>query len=194
MAGVLGGPRRPPAPPVVGLVINRRMKLDSLVQTLTYCQPKLVLTMGSTFKICYRFHTFHGVEVEVIRHLRKSESVILVIKLPGGSQVAIPEWMLIPHICDRLTYEEKPRISIEALIDLRRLIDAQCLKKAGSCAESPSGGQNAQQRKSRRLAAPAGIRGRRDLDEVARTSARTVPNLVAPSPGKRRQSRRREAE
>jgi len=49
MAGVLGGPRRPPAPPVVGLVINRRMKLDSLVQTLTYCQPKLVLTMGSTF-------------------------------------------------------------------------------------------------------------------------------------------------
>ena len=148
-------------------------------------------------KICYRFHPFHGVEVEVIRHLRKSESVILVIKLPGGSQVAIPEWMLIPHICDRLTYEEKPRISIEALIDLRRLIDAQCLKKApkaGSCAESPSGGQNAQQRKSRRLAAPAGIRGRRDLDEVARTSARTVPNLVAPSPGKRRQSRRREAE
>jgi hypothetical protein len=42
-------PRRPPAPPVVGLVIDRRMRLDSLVQTLTYCQPKLVLTMGSTF-------------------------------------------------------------------------------------------------------------------------------------------------
>ena len=118
--------------------------------------------------------------------------MILVIKLPGGSQIAIPEWMLIPQVCDRLTDEEEPRISIEALIDLRRLIDAQSRKKAPetrSCAESPSGGQDAQQRKSHQLAAPAALRGRRDLDEASRTGAGTVPNLVAPGPGKRRQSR-----
>src|SRR5262249_37190714 len=125
-------------------------------------------------KIRSRFHPFHDVEVEVIRYLRRSEPVILVIRLPGGSQIAIPEWMLIPQVCDRLTDEEEPRISIEGLIDLRRLIDAQCRKKAPkarSCAESPSGGQDAQQRKSRQLATPATLRGRRDLDEASRTGA-----------------------
>jgi hypothetical protein len=38
--------------------------------------------------------------------------------------------MLIPEVCDRLSHEERPRIAIDALLDLRRLIDAQHIKNA----------------------------------------------------------------
>jgi hypothetical protein len=35
--------------------------------------------------------------------------------------------MLVPELCDRLSYEEKPRIGLVALVDLLRLIDSQCV-------------------------------------------------------------------
>ena len=148
-------------------------------------------------KICYRFHPFYGTEVEVIRYLRRIDSAILIVRLPGGAQVAVPEWMLQPQVCDQLVIEAEPRISIDALIELRALIDAQRLKntsKEDCCAESPSGGQDAQQRKPERVATQTALRGRRDLERAPRTGAGTVPRLVAPSAGKRSQSRRREAE
>jgi len=62
-------------------------------------------------KICYRFHPLYGAEVEVIRCSRKSASVILIVKVPGGLQIAVPEWMLIPQTCDQLKIEDKPRLA-----------------------------------------------------------------------------------
>jgi hypothetical protein len=104
--------------------------------------------------------------------------------------------MLIPQICDRLNIEDKPRLSIDALIDLRRLINSQFLNnglKAPDRAESPAGGQDAQQQKSGRLAAPAALRGRTDLDRASRIGARTMSDAVAPVARKRSQKRRAEA-
>jgi hypothetical protein len=49
----------------------------------------------------------------------------LVVRLPDGLDVAVPEWMLNPGECCALTEEEAPRISIEALLELRMLIDSQ---------------------------------------------------------------------
>lgn len=149
-----------------------------------------------TTRICYRFHPFYGVEVEVVRHLRRIESEVLIVRLPGGTQIALPEWMLTPQICDRMTHEDRPGIAIDALLDLRRLIDAQHIKNATqdrSCAESASGGQDAQQR-SDRGAAQAALRGGRDLDRASGLDAGTLPNVVAPAVGKRSQNRRTEAE
>ena len=157
--------------------------------------PRTTHDLLST-KICYRFHPFHDVEVEVVRQLRKTESSILIVKLPGGAQMAIPEWMLNPQVCERLISEDKARIGVDALIDLRRLIDAQCLNnpsKERSCAESPTGGEDAQQRKPVRPATSAAVRRGRDLDRASRISAGTVPNAVALRDGKRSQ-KRREAE
>jgi hypothetical protein len=148
-------------------------------------------------KICYRCHPFYGVEVEVIRYLRRIDSVILIVRLPGGSQIAVPDWMLIPGICDRFTNEAEPRVSIDALFELRRLLDTHCLGEAPkdhSCAKSPSGGNNAQQRKSVRVATQAALRGRRDLDRASGNGKGTVPNSVAPGARKRAQDRPREAE
>jgi hypothetical protein len=145
-------------------------------------------------KICYRCHPFCGVEVEVIRYLRRRDSVSLIVRLPGGAQVAIPDWMLSPQVCDRFTNEAEPRVSIEALFDLRRLIDAHHLGKASKdhgCAESPSGGKNAQQRKSVQMATQAALRRRRDLDRPSGVGKGTVPNSVAPDARKRSQDRQR---
>jgi hypothetical protein len=105
--------------------------------------------------------------------------------------------MLLPQVCDQLVIKAEPRISIDALIDLRALIDAQHLKntsKEDCCAESPSGGQHAQQRGAERVAAQTALRGGRDLDRASRIGARTVPKLVATGAGKRSQNRRKEAE
>jgi hypothetical protein len=138
----------------------------------------------------------YGVEVDVIRHLRRIGSAVLIVRLPGGAQVALPEWMLSPQACDRLSHEERPRIAIDALFDLRGLIDAQHIKKASrddSCAESPSGGQDAQQR-SNRSAAQTALRGGRDLGRASEHDARTMPNSVAPTAGERSQNKCREAE
>jgi hypothetical protein len=48
MAGVLGGPK---AACAAGGWFGKhaRIGVDPMVSTLTYCQPKLVLAMGSTF-------------------------------------------------------------------------------------------------------------------------------------------------
>ena len=111
-------------------------------------------------------------------------------------QVAVPDWMLNPQVCDRFTNEAEPRISIDALLELRRLIDAHRLGKTPKdhgCAESPSGGRNAQ-RKSVLAATQAALRGRRDLDHTSGIGKGTVPNSVAPAARKRSQDRQREAE
>ena len=101
--------------------------------------------------------------------------------------------MLVPELCDRLSYEEKPRIGLEALIDLRRLIDSQCVAD-GCCAKSASGGQDAEPGKSHRSAAQAALRGRRDLDRASGIDTGTLPRTVAPAAGKRPQRRRQEAQ
>jgi hypothetical protein len=111
--------------------------------------------------------------------------------------VAVPDWMLSSQICDQFTNETDPRVAIDALFDLRRLINAHNFGKASkdhSCAESPSGGQNAQQRRSVQVATQAALRRRRDLDRTSGIGKGTVPNSVAPDARKRSQNRRTEAE
>ena len=86
---------------------------------------------------------------------------------------------------------------MDALFELRRLIDVHRLGKPpkdDGCAESPSGGKNAQQRKAGRVAAQAAFRGRRDLDRASGIGKGTVRNPVAPSARKRSQDRPGEAE
>ena len=109
-------------------------------------------------------------------------------------QIAVPDWMLNPQVCDRFTNEAEPQISMDALFAMRRLIDAHRLGKtpeAHGCAESPSGGKNAQQRKSVQVATQAALRRRRDLDRASGVGKGTVPNSVAPDARKRSQDRQR---
>jgi hypothetical protein len=48
-------------------------------------------------KICYRYHPCHGVVVQLVRYLRRGSAAVVIVRLPDGSQLAIPEWMLKPE-------------------------------------------------------------------------------------------------
>ena len=75
--------------------------------------------------IHYRHHPFHGEPVTIVRRLRRYVTDCVVITLADDVQVAVPTWMLDPLICQQLTDEEHPRLSVEALSDLRALLDSQ---------------------------------------------------------------------
>lgn len=49
------------------------------------------------------------------------------IRLPDGSQLALPEWMLDEQACQEIHERDRPCIAISALNHLRRLLSAQPL-------------------------------------------------------------------
>src|SRR5207248_7524146 len=102
-------------------------------------------------KICYRYHPRYGVRVELVRYLRSGSAAVVIVRLPDGLQLAVPEWMLRPEACELLRTEAKPCISAGALLELQGLINAQSSTlgcRNTGCAESATGGQDAQQRGS----------------------------------------------
>lgn len=119
------------------------------------------------------------------------------MRLPDGSQLAVPEWMLSPQACERLSDEAEARVAIGALVELRQLIDSQPLISTPdfrSCAEYPTGGQHAQQREPEHLAVETSLRGRGALGRSSGRGAGTLSKPVHPTTGKRSPQRRTEAE
>ena len=132
----------------------------------------------------------------MIRHLRRIGSAILIVRFPDGLQLAVPEWMLSPQVCQRLTDQLEPRIAIEALEELRRLIDAQTLvfgRDAGSGAESSAGGNHAQRRGTGLSPADASVRRQRDVERTSRAGTGKLSKPLAPVAGKRPGAQRTEA-
>jgi hypothetical protein len=97
--------------------------------------------------------------------------------------------MLKPEACEELEIEAKPRISMSALLDLCKLIGAQPSAVAFNshfCAESPTGGRDAQ-RESGHTATQAPLRRGRALDDAAPSGAGTLSNSLEGTTGKRSQ-------
>jgi hypothetical protein len=125
-------------------------------------------------KICYRYHPGYGLTVQLIRYLRRGSAAVVIVRLPDNSQLAIPEWMLKPEACEELKVEAKPRISVSVLLDVCKLIrtdESAVADNSHTCAESATGGRDAQQGQSGDTAAQASFRRRRALDNVARGGA-----------------------
>jgi hypothetical protein len=72
--------------------------------------------------ICYRYHPRYGVAVQLIRYLRRGSAAVVIVRLPDSSQLTIPEWMLKPDACEELKIEAKSRISMGALLELRKFV------------------------------------------------------------------------
>ena len=106
--------------------------------------------------------------VQLVRYLRRGIAAVVIVRLPDNSQFAIPEWMLKPEACEDLKLEAKPRISVSSLLTVRKLIVGDA---AHGCAESASGGRDAQQGQSGDTAAPDSLRRRRTLGQTARVGA-----------------------
>ena len=62
-----------------------------------------------------------------MRFLRRRIPAVLVVRLPDGLQLAVPEWMLSPLACEQLKEEKEPRIATPTLQELRELVDIQPL-------------------------------------------------------------------
>jgi hypothetical protein len=139
-------------------------------------------------KVCYRHHPLFGVEVEVIRYLRQNSAArVVIVRCPGHLQLAVPEWMLNPLVCERLTDEQQPRIAIEALWDLRQLLNEQMTispTQVSSCAESSTGGKNAQRRLPNTATESSVRKEPSDLDRDSRKRSRTLPKSVHPAVGR----------
>ncbi len=74
-------------------------------------------------QIWYSHHPFFGQTVEIVRWLRRQTSESLVVKLPDGVQIAIAAWMLDPLACRQLQDAPTPRVSVDALLALRDMLD-----------------------------------------------------------------------
>jgi len=131
-------------------------------------------------KVCYRYHPLHGVAVQLVRYLRRGSSAVVIVRLLDNSQLAIPEWMLKPETCEGLKLEAKPRISVNSLLNVRKLIGGN---DAQSCAESASGGQDAQQGESGDTAAQDSLRRRRALEQTTRGGAGEVSKSLEGTAG-----------
>lgn len=65
----------------------------------------------------------------IVRIVRRTEPTVIV-RLADGTHVAIPEWMLDAAYCAALPEESRPRLSLEALVELRDLADRHPWSKA----------------------------------------------------------------
>lgn len=120
-----------------------------------------------------------------------------MVKLPAGPQLAVPEWMLSPLVCEQLKEEAEPRIAIAALQELRQLIDIQPLfTSVGEFldrAKSPAGGSHAQPQECGLSPAETPLRDRRGLERASRTGARRLSKSVQGTAGECSQTKRTEA-
>src|SRR5262249_27548754 len=117
---------------------------------------------SSIIRICYHHHPFFGQTVEIIRWLRRQHSESLVVKLQDGLELAIPAWMLDPLACSQVYDAPVPRLTVEALLALRDLLDRQSLLPAAlaatPCVSPPEGARDAQESSSApRVAGPRAL-------------------------------------
>ena len=71
----------------------------------------------------YRFHPLAGIPVRFYRRHRFPEQTILIVERPDGSIVHVPEWMTLPAAAE-IALEDRPRLSLQALSELRASIEA----------------------------------------------------------------------
>jgi len=124
----------------------------------------------------------------LIRYLRRGSAAVVIVRLPDSSQVAVPEWMLKPEVCEDLKVEAKPRIFVSALLDVCKLIrthDSAVADDSHTCAESATGGRDAQQGESGGTATQAPLRRQRALDNTARGSAGELSKSLEGTTGER---------
>lgn len=137
-------------------------------------------------KICYRYHPHYDSAVQVIRYLRRGSAAVVIVRLLDGSQLAVPEWMLKPEVCEGLRAEAKPRVSVSALLEIRNLTrtqDSAVAEDSDVRAESATGGRDARQGESGGTAMQALLRRQRALGGAARSSAGELSQSLERSTG-----------
>ena len=68
----------------------------------------------------------------MIRRLRAKENPSVIVQIEDDLRVAVPCWMLEASSCGLLRIEASPKISLDALVELRALIDVHSNPHNGS--------------------------------------------------------------
>jgi hypothetical protein len=80
----------------------------------------------------YRWHPLFGQTLRVHRRIQRGEQLLVFCVLPDGTVGALPSWMMDPA-CAQYALDE-PFLAVEALIELRALLDA--LQATSGCGKS----------------------------------------------------------
>jgi hypothetical protein len=77
----------------------------------------------ATVKIFYPWHPLYGQEVKVFGRLRDDGQDCYLIELPDHSRVPMPVWMADEDYCRRCKLQDKPVVSLDALLKLAKLLE-----------------------------------------------------------------------
>lgn len=94
--------------------------------------------------ICYRHHPFYNCSGRIVRRFRCRGGEQFIVQLEDGTSLAVPAWMLDLVSCARLVLEPRPRLALESLREVRRLIELHTVSRAAGVvsidvSSSPSG-------------------------------------------------------
>ena len=90
----------------------------------------------------YRWLALHGASLECQRRVSLPDSEYLHCELPDGALGAIPVWMTDPVACAEFSFGE-PRVSVEALMSLRDLLDSLAFGSPRRAREGEAGANGA---------------------------------------------------
>jgi hypothetical protein len=76
----------------------------------------------------YRWCALRGVQLQCRRQLSDSDGDYLDCELPDGAGALIPSWMTDPVVCAGFSFGA-PLISLQALIELRLLLNAAVVRQ-----------------------------------------------------------------
>jgi hypothetical protein len=82
-----------------------------------------------TVTLHYRWHPFFGLTLRVLRQQKYGDRVCLVCEGPSGTSSSFPSWMCSPESSGFIL--GAPQISVEALLELRLLLDT--LQVSSAC-------------------------------------------------------------
>lgn len=145
-------------------------------------------------KIQYRYHPLYGTEVQIVRTLRRYLEQIEIVGLPDGTERAVPAWMLDPVICHQLPQQDRPRISLSALLELAAWLDNRSL--SGTAVRAVSAQDECTPRKDGDLSSTQTAAAEKEglVGEIAAGQSDTVPGDIGSTvaPSRVRRHRRKE--
>ena len=71
----------------------------------------------------YFLHSLRGKEVQVLRELNFSSEKVYLVQFSDAVSIHLPAWMADPDYCSSCKVQEQPEVSLNALCNLRKLLD-----------------------------------------------------------------------
>ena len=75
-------------------------------------------------KVYYRWHPLYNEELEVISIQKKGGELFYTIRVPNSNiNRLIPSWITDKLFCQKLIQKDEPYCSLEALVELREILN-----------------------------------------------------------------------